>query len=291
MILATYQCLDYLTWENNKYSKLKELLGVSQDTNLYWCISANNIYQAIINTYVTVANQPALLVMFETNNFYKLDAIKWNHYVETKDESLLTKDLFEIEHEDAIEYIVTSIPSNRFEINTTPYELINLLKKGDSKYSKSIEKYGSVLLQGLNNYPTDKEIINLPIGALEEDIDEKLVLLVKYFVAFKTFLLIPLYFIGLDYLGHPSPEFCNLRMISLVEATGIIAKHTEIYMDYNDEETLYTRYKNFYNFVYDRMFLPNKIYPNDPCPCKSGLKYKKCCMRNNTFLYKKMTEE
>ena len=22
-----------------------------------------------------------------------------------------------------------------------------------------------------------------------------------------------------------------------------------------------------------------KVYPNDPCPCGSGLKYKQCCMR------------
>ena len=25
---------------------------------------------------------------------------------------------------------------------------------------------------------------------------------------------------------------------------------------------------------------PDKIYPNDPCPCGSGKKYKKCCGRN-----------
>ena len=25
---------------------------------------------------------------------------------------------------------------------------------------------------------------------------------------------------------------------------------------------------------------PKKIYPNDPCPCGSGKKYKKCCGRN-----------
>mgnify|MGYP000947564209 CR=1 FL=1 len=24
----------------------------------------------------------------------------------------------------------------------------------------------------------------------------------------------------------------------------------------------------------------HKIYPNDPCPCGSGKKYKKCCGRN-----------
>ncbi len=25
---------------------------------------------------------------------------------------------------------------------------------------------------------------------------------------------------------------------------------------------------------------PDKVYPNDPCPCGSGKKYKKCCGRN-----------
>ena len=25
---------------------------------------------------------------------------------------------------------------------------------------------------------------------------------------------------------------------------------------------------------------PEKVYPNDPCPCGSGLKYKNCCGRN-----------
>ena len=134
MILPTYQSLDYLTWKNKRFPKLKELLGVSEDTNLYWCISANNIYQAIINTYTTVANQPSLFVMFETDKFYKLDAIKWNHYVETHDESLLTEDLFNIEHEDAIEYIVTSIPYKRFEVNTTPSELANIIKYENNKY-------------------------------------------------------------------------------------------------------------------------------------------------------------
>ena len=26
---------------------------------------------------------------------------------------------------------------------------------------------------------------------------------------------------------------------------------------------------------------PQKIYPNDPCPCGSGKKYKKCCGRGS----------
>ena len=26
-----------------------------------------------------------------------------------------------------------------------------------------------------------------------------------------------------------------------------------------------------------------KVYPNDPCPCGSGKKYKKCCGKNNGY--------
>ena len=29
----------------------------------------------------------------------------------------------------------------------------------------------------------------------------------------------------------------------------------------------------------DRLFCGHKVYPNDPCPCGSGKKYKKCCGR------------
>jgi len=42
-----------------------------------------------------------------------------------------------------------------------------------------------------------------------------------------------------------------------------------------------------YNDMYDDFSMPvqqpivkeTKIYPNDPCPCGSGKKYKKCCGR------------
>ena len=290
MILATFQSLDYLTWKNKRFSKLKELLGISQDSNLYWCIAANNVYQTIINTYTTVANQPSLFVMFETENFYRLDGIKWNHYVETQDESLLTEDLFNIEHEDAIEYIVTSIPSKRFEINTTPYELANIIKDKNNKYTKSILKYGNQIAQGFNLYPNNNEINDMPIGVLEDNIDEGLVTLSKYFIAFKSFFLVPLYFAGLDYLGRTSTQVCTSRILPLNETYEIVMRHAAIYKDYNDLETLYKRYKNFYDFIYNKIFVTGKIYPNDPCPCKSGLKFKKCCMKNNKILYKYMVE-
>lgn len=290
MILATYQCLDYLFWKNKRYSKLKELLGVSQDTNLYWCIAANNVYQVVVNSYTIEANQPALFVMFETNNFYKIDAIKWNYYVETQDENLLTKDLFNIEHEDAIEYIVTNIPGKRFEVNTTPYELINLLKNEDSKYSKSILKYQDIFLQVLKKYPTHKEIENMSILAPEGNLDKNILTLMKYFVMFKSFFLIPLYFAGSDYLGHTIPDICKFKINSIFETCNILRQHFYIYTNCNDIDVLYKKYKDFYDLVYNKIFLVEKIPPNAPCPCNSGLKYKKCCSRNNNFLYKQMIE-
>ncbi len=32
--------------------------------------------------------------------------------------------------------------------------------------------------------------------------------------------------------------------------------------------------------TFGKVVKPTKIYPNDPCPCGSGKKYKKCCGKN-----------
>lgn len=287
MILATYQCLDYLSYKNNRYKKLKNILEISEDTNLYWCISANNIYQIIINSYTIEANQPNLFILFETNNFYKIDGIKWNHYVETQDESLLTKDLLNIEHEDTIEYIVTNIPNNKFEINTTPNEMLDALENINGKYTKSIQKYQGLIIQGLENYPTREEIDNITLQASYE-VDTSLLILAKYFIAFKFTLLVPFYLIGMDYLGHTIKEMPEMKIIQFTEAPGIIINHNQMYKNYENEDILYKNYKDFYNYIYKKIFIQKKIYPNDLCPCNSGLKYKKCCMKNNKLLYKQM---
>ena len=53
----------------------------------------------------------------------------------------------------------------------------------------------------------------------------------------------------------------------------------EEWNDIFDEETrkaLYKEQKSSTTIVKDK-----KVYPNDPCPCGSGKKYKKCCGKNN----------
>ena len=52
----------------------------------------------------------------------------------------------------------------------------------------------------------------------------------------------------------------------------------EEWNDIFDEETrkaLYKEQKSYTTIVKDK-----KVYPNDPCPCGSGKKYKKCCGKN-----------
>lgn len=46
--------------------------------------------------------------------------------------------------------------------------------------------------------------------------------------------------------------------------------------DMLDEDT----YDGFYPSFHEPVVKPPKIYPNDPCPCGSGKKYKKCCGKN-----------
>lgn len=296
MILATYQCLDYLTWKNKRYSKLKEILGVSNDTNLYWCIAANNIYQVIINTYTVEINQPALFVLFETSKFYRLDAIKWNHYVETQDESLLTDDLLNIEHEDAIEYIVTDIPKRKFEVNTTPGELTrlfkNILSNSNHEYYKSLLRYMKPLYIAFNSYPDMDDFDELEIGCINnEQYPKEIMLLQKYFLMFKTMLLPSLYFMGMDYLKINIDKSYTLKTLSIEESCLISIKHASIYKDYKNINELYSRYKDFYELIYKYIFISTKIYPNELCPCGSGIKYKKCCMKNNKLLYRYLIEK
>ncbi len=52
----------------------------------------------------------------------------------------------------------------------------------------------------------------------------------------------------------------------------------EAWNDIYDEETRKTLYKEQKSST--TIVKPEKIYPNDPCPCGSGKKYKKCCGRN-----------
>ena len=65
---------------------------------------------------------------------------------------------------------------------------------------------------------------------------------------------------------------------NMVDAKADWLYELEEWNDIFDEETrkaLYKEQKSSTTIVKDK-----KVYPNDPCPCGSGKKYKKCCGKN-----------
>lgn len=70
----------------------------------------------------------------------------------------------------------------------------------------------------------------------------------------------------------------ELLFKNMVAAGADWLYNLEEWKDIYDEETrkrLYREQKSSTTIVKG-----NRIYPNDPCPCGSGKKYKKCCGRN-----------
>ena len=86
---------------------------------------------------------------------------------------------------------------------------------------------------------------------------------------------------------------CTMDNELLFERAKLLAQHLKLKEDLKWIEPQLTAFHNslekadIYNDFYDDFKMPvqqpivkeKKIYPNDPCPCGSGKKYKKCCGR------------
>ncbi len=65
---------------------------------------------------------------------------------------------------------------------------------------------------------------------------------------------------------------------NMVGASADWLYELEEWNDIFDEETRKTLYKE--QKTSTTIVKEDKVYPNDPCPCGSGKKYKKCCGKN-----------
>ena len=86
---------------------------------------------------------------------------------------------------------------------------------------------------------------------------------------------------------------CSIHNYVLFERAKLLAQHLKLEEDLRRIEKQLSSFKesmekaDYYNDLYDDFCPPVqqpivkdvKIYPNDPCPCGSGKKYKKCCGR------------
>ena len=55
---------------------------------------------------------------------------------------------------------------------------------------------------------------------------------------------------------------------------SLVDKNMELYDEDQDYSLLDDKYVEINNKT---IIMDKKVYPNDPCPCGSGKKYKKCC--------------
>mgnify|MGYP002519505668 FL=1 len=86
---------------------------------------------------------------------------------------------------------------------------------------------------------------------------------------------------------------CTMENVLLFERAKLLAKHLKTaedlkwieaqlkaFSDTFEIADLYNdRYDDFTMTVQQPIVKEKKVYPNDPCPCASGKKYKKCCGR------------
>lgn len=84
---------------------------------------------------------------------------------------------------------------------------------------------------------------------------------------------------------------CTMHNSLLFERAKLLAQHLERKEDLEWIESQLQSFSDsmekadYYNDLYDDFCMPvqmpivkeKKVYPNDPCPCGSGKKYKKCC--------------
>ena len=293
MILATYQCLDWETYKNPRYGNLKKLLKIPDDKNVYWCFPANNMYQALINSCCIEPNQPHIFIMFETDNYYMIDKIKWNKVVEKNNDDEISSDLLNISYPAAAEYIVTSIPEKRFDLRLDLDNLKDLCSKFDNKiqngyfagFINAVQKYDV-----LTKYSEDSRYFIDNLKFDDDDAPNDLLKLNALKISFDINLLIMIYSWAKScVVGNPTVEISHMRFYpNITKEMAVIRNALSQYnmsiTKLSDSEA-YSQLKSIYYKVYSLFFgtkSKEKEKPNNPCPCGSGKKFKKCCGKGIT---------
>ena len=270
MILATYQPINSNTEiSENKFSDLRNYLGY----NPIFCFSIESVKDALIKSILAAPNCPEKLIIFETDSYEEIDIIQWNKLIHSKGMDI--EDCFTDKGIIYKEFIVKEIENiiGEFYIEDLIFYDDCGLKFGDdfAKQLFSILQQNARCFANSVKYSDNKKSI--------EFMKKK-----TYKRAFQYYLF-PM--IINAYLKEPVLYKFNFDKYSLLK---IDKKLSEFYNGFNGTKNMtYEFYDRLYSSIgacfdnlCDKKFQNNdkKIYPNDPCPCGSGKKYKKCCSGN-----------
>ena len=279
-----------------KYDELKSLLGIPADKQIYWCFPANNVFQALLNSFSSEPYCPKKLCLFNTEEYYMIDKIKWKRLIEEDETDHVTKDVLNIEFSDMSEYIVTSIPKNAKSLYLTDIvdkeTFDEFIKKEQSLPVGRLAHYDSLLKRVLTPAASFRAIADhylLTIGKsadfkafVQEDSQNDIAVFFKR--AFETTAFTYIYDIMRFSMSLNFAHVFNHHVLSydtLLEYYDRYETEYSTAITYLSNEDAYNNLSAIYKDLYFDVFCVtpfsnDEVEPNEPCPCGSGKKYKQC---------------
>jgi len=280
MILATFQPKGYNEQKKTCCSELKKVLDIPEDKNIYWCLPANSLEQLLAYVHVTDFESPDLFILFETDEYYSIDGVKDSYYRAIYNGTYrghlsCLDDILNVQFPEYTKYIVTDIPEKKFEVDVPVTTAVDKLNKNG--YRDDICKALSYVFPAIGQIYMDSDTKNC-VETLKTASDGNNDDSQMHYTILKLFYMHAFYLAGMAVLGYASKKMWDLKVPSEVDAvTKILSKtHTHSYRSIDDT---YSEFKEGMRYIYDTYFsgIEDKVYPNEACPCGSGLKYKRCC--------------
>lgn len=272
MLLATYQPENWRECKREKYKMLEKEIGYSP----IFCISAENIEELIIQSYLAAPNCPEYIILFESTEYDTLDIVLYNKYlINEKCPEILRAAINNNSDKKYQEYMVSSITNIKREITLQDFFSIeninafNNLEKGAS-YNKEIQ----TLLVTMANREFAEINIKTDEDSSEEDIQFARKLLMKE--TFQKWLL--------PFVAIENPQKIIAGKLDSATIWSDVTHELgyfynkmkpEDYITYVNFDRMYAKIRSLL-LPLDDMLVKKKYFPNDKCWCGSGLKYKIC---------------
>ena len=298
MLFATYQPTD---WKNKprqyEYDNVKKMLGIPESKNIFWCIPAENFPQFFLNTVSASPWMPAKLLMFETDNFYTIDRIKWERYLNFPEQFPVTEDFMEVMFPDLAEYIVADLPEKILEIDLSA-EPKTKCKRQTNPYDTSLEEIflefeAPDIFENYGKFVRKMEGYQLAFDSNIKTPHDFLKYQYHIF-AFQYALSDFIWQYGQNLLQPDNPkEVQGFFHINKPEKETLTAENmfSQFWTALSEEkgqdiQKIGKEIQKMYQDIYSTFFSCNpysekfneKVNPKMLCPCGSRKPYKKCCM-------------
>lgn len=287
MILATYQPLNGI-YEDSRNNELKEYLGY----NPIFCFKADTQMEAIVYSIIFNQEYSERLIFFETDDYKEIDIVQWNKKMalenKGEDSSEISIDkCFGRSLEFYKMYIVKDIKNKIFEINLLESLFMNFgSNEIDSRLNNVVIEITDLLKSYALYYCKDVSHVNIDKDTKYDSLSLQDKIFLKE--GFQYFLLPMIYasVFGIDLSDVINFDYqmfvqggTQLRVAQFSDFDMSVKHKNYKHMDQILQEIKNCSRSTLASDSQKELRVNNKkkIQPNEPCPCGSGKKYKKCC--------------